>query len=93
VLTKENRMMSMQFDNPINKESQSFIAKMLQKDIVAMDEKTVLLRSTELLQENMRTVANQTKQPTTVEMHDIGDVKILSDGNRYKVTAEGWERQ
>lgn len=84
--------MSMNFDNPIDAEQQAFIKEMFGKDVAAMDDKTVLVNRRQFLQTEMKAVANKTGQPVSLEINDEGEIKTLSDGSRYRVTKDGWEK-
>ena len=66
--------------------------EMFGKDIAAMDQKTVLLNRRMHLQSEMKKVANQTKQPVSLEINNEGEIKTLSDGSQYRVTKSGWKK-
>ena len=80
------------FNKPISDDDKSFIKEMFGKDIAAMDQKTVLLNRRMHLQSEMMKVANQTKQPVSLEINNEGEIKTLSDGSQYRVTKSGWEK-
>jgi len=84
--------MSMFFNKPISDDDKSFIKEMFGKDIAAMDQKTVLLNRRMHLQSEMMKVANQTKQPVSLEINNEGEIKTLSDGSQYRVTKSGWKK-
>jgi len=84
--------MSMSFKNPLTEEDSEFLRERLGDMIEAMDEHTVLLNSKEIKQLEMKEVANRTNQVVTVEVNDLDEVKTMSDGTQYKVTASGWKK-
>jgi len=94
--------MSMNFDNPMNKETRDKITEMIEKgDLpvpVASDEKTLLFDEQLNLQaKKMADLANTAKQPLSVEVNGVdvegnADIKELSDGTKYKVTPRGWQK-
>ena len=84
--------MSMSFDKPISDDDKDFIKKMFGKGVDAMDEKIVLLNHRMHLHSEMKEVANQTKQPVSLEINSEGEIKPLSDGSRYRVTESGWKK-
>ena len=85
--------MSMQFDEPMNEETAKRIKEMFGEKIAVMDDRNVLLEKlAELHQQEMKIVANTAEQPVTVNIHDEGDIVTMSDGTRYRVTAQGWRK-
>ena len=87
--------MSINFDEPVSDEVTDELKRMLGDQVVAQDEKTTLLTQLEdftLLQRRMKKIANMANQPVVVEINDLGDIKTMSDGTRYKVTQAGWRK-
>lgn len=84
--------MSIQFENPMDEETQRRLREWFGPQIAAMDERLVLLNRLELESTKMQDLANRTKGPVVVELHDEGEIKTLGDGTRYRVTAAGWKR-
>lgn len=81
--------MSMSFQNELTEDKQSFVRDILKEQVVAIDERTALLKG-ELLQSKMKQVANELNEPVSVELNEVGEIKTMSDGSRYKVTKQGW---
>lgn len=84
--------MSVSFEDPV---SESVVKKL--KDLfgepVVEDSKTFLLDNIkELRQDRMKALANEAKQPVTVALHSVGEIKSLSDGTKYQVTPKGWQK-
>jgi len=40
----------------------------------------------------MKKIANAAKQPVSIELNDLGEVKTMQDGTKYEVTPNGWKR-
>jgi len=74
----------------MNNEVREKILEMFSEDVAGMDEKTALINKTEFTQRGMKELANIAKQPATLEIHNEGDVKTMSDGTQYRVTPTGW---
>ena len=84
--------MSISFEDPMNDEAREAFYKIFGTEVVAMDERQVLLNKRDFKQSDMKIVANAAKQPAQLEMHGEGDIKTMSDGTRYKVTSRGWQK-
>lgn len=83
--------MSINFNEPVNEETSSFIKKMM--DVQVDDKKTFLTAFDGPIQGAlMKEIANKAGQPITLKIHNVGDVKTMADGTRYRVTSDGWER-
>lgn len=82
--------MSMNFQNPINKEDQDFLKEFFGDKLEAVDEKTALINTQSFHQSEMKKIANRLNQPVEVELNDVDDIKTMADGTRYKVTPTGW---
>lgn len=53
-------------------------------DLVALDGRTALFTI------DGQHITEMKQQAVTVEVNEIGEIKTMSDGTRYEVTAEGW---
>jgi hypothetical protein len=85
--------MAMSFSNPVNDAALAKIAEEFGDKIVTHDRKTFLLDKVEFLnQQVMKEIANTAKQPATVELCGEGDIRVMSDGTRYRVTPDGWKK-
>lgn len=85
--------MSINFNDDLDQERQDAIQKILGVgNIVAKDKKTILSNLREFDRRLMTEVANAAKQPARVDLHGVGEIKTLSDGTRYEVTANGWKK-
>lgn len=85
--------MSMNFQDPVNNEALAKIMEGFGDKVVAHDNKTFLLANVDAInQKLMKEIANAAKQPATVELNGDGDVKVMSDGTRYRVTPNGWHK-
>lgn len=81
--------MSINFNDPINKEAESFLKNLLGKEAI-MDDKTILLNEMEVIsQHEMKELANLAKQPVSLELNKIGDIKEVA-GTKYIATEKGW---
>lgn len=84
--------MSMNFNKPVNDEALSRI-KEIYGDPVANDRMTLLFdKMKEIRQPDMKEIANLAGQPVSVEVHEEGETKTMSDGTRYQVTPKGWRK-
>ena len=84
--------MSINFEDPMNEAAKSMMEELFKDRIQAMDERTALLDKMELQQKAMSELATVAKQPVTAEIHPVGDIKTMSDGTKYEVTADGWRK-
>lgn len=85
--------MSMNFQDPVNDATLKKIAEEFGDKVVTHDRKTFLLNDVGAIHQRlMKQIANEAKQPVAVEMHDQGDIKVMSDGTRYRVTPQGWQK-
>ena len=84
--------MSMNFEKPLTDENQEFLREFIGEDIVALDEKTVLFRTRNVNQQAVSHIADMVNQVATVEINGLGEIKTLSDGSQYQVTAHGWKK-
>ena len=85
--------MSIQFEKPMNEETVEAIKNTFGDKIAVMDDKNVLLeRLSEVHQKTMSAIAKKAKQPAGLNMHSEGDIVEMSDGTKYKVTSQGWEK-
>ena len=80
--------MSIQFERPITEGQQDMVRKLLKTDLV--DDKTALFDAMTVHQQDMKKLANETKQVVSVELNSPGDIKTMSDGTQYKATPQGW---
>jgi hypothetical protein len=94
VISKKGvKIMSIQFDEPMNEESSEMIKKMFGDVVVVSDEQNVLLEKlTDIHQKEMSLLAKTAKQPVTAKMHDDGDIVEMIDGTKYQVTKRGWRK-
>jgi len=84
--------MSMNFTNPVSEEMAARIAEEFGQPVVT-DRKTFLFDNMKQIEGRlMKQIANEAKQPVTVEMHGEGEIKTMSDGTRYQVTPQGWKK-
>jgi hypothetical protein len=85
--------MSMSFHHPVNNEALAKIMEEFGDKVVTHDRKTFLLANVDTInQKLMKEIANTAKQPATVELCNEGEIKTMSDGTRYRVTARGWQK-
>ena len=85
--------MSINFESPMDDTTKNLINKIFGDKVAAYDEKTVLLEGlNKANQSEFKALANVAKQPVTLELHEHGDIKEMSDGTRYQVTSRGWEK-
>ena len=85
--------MSMQFDQPMDKKTSKRIKEMFGDNIVVMDAQNVLLENlSEIHQKQMKVVADTSKQPITMNIHDEDDIVEMTDGTKYQVTPKGWQK-
>ena len=89
--------MSIQFEDAFNDEAREFIRSMMEAkeipELVAKDEKTLLVNGAAAIKvSDMSELARKARQPVTVELNGIGEIKELSDGTRYEVTHKGWRK-
>ncbi len=84
--------MSMNFDNPINKEQQGFIRELLGDKLEAIDEKTALFDAREVFSQDVSKIATKLNQRVTVELNEPGEIKEMSDSTQYRVTPQGWKK-
>jgi len=85
--------MSMQFEQPMDEETEKRVKQMFAGNIAVIDEQNVLLEKlTEIQQKEMSKLAKTAKQPVTVNIHDQGDIVKMSDGTEYQVTKQGWQK-
>jgi hypothetical protein len=84
--------MAMQFDKPVNDEAMAKIVEAFGQP-VATDRKTFLFDNMGAIKQRLMTeIANAAKQPATVEVVGEGEIKVMSDGTRYRVTPTGWKK-
>lgn len=84
--------MSMSFVNPVSAELAAKIAEEFGQP-VATDRKTFLFNRFDAINSKlMKEIANEAKQPVTVEMNGEGEIKTMSDGTQYRVTPQGWKK-
>lgn len=84
--------MSITFDHKINSEAFAKLRNAFGEP-AAQDGRTFLFdEMREIKRSTMSEIAKAAEQPATVELHDKGDIKVMSDGTRYQVTAQGWRR-
>ncbi len=84
--------MSMNFNKPITLEDQSFIREFMGDKLTAIDESSVLFDASIIQGKEMRAIARRLNQVVEVELNESGEIKIMSDGSRYQVTASGWKK-
>jgi hypothetical protein len=84
--------MSLNFHDPMNEQASAFIKKLFEP--TAMDEQQVLLNdlTDKVDQANMKELANLAKQPVTLEINELGEIKEMSDGTKYRLTLQGWRK-
>jgi len=83
---------SMSFERPVNAEAMAKIKEAFGAH-AASDGKTLLFNNmTGFNSRQMTEIANAAGQPATVELHADGDIKVMADGTRYRVTKQGWQR-
>jgi len=81
--------MSIDFEKPMNEEEIDELRKIFGKDLDAVDAETALL-SGNIDCEKTKKLANEINQVVTVELNDVGDIKTMSDGTKYRCTPRGW---
>ena len=82
--------MSMNFDDPMQPETKQRIKKLFGDGLTAIDDHTALFENTQLVRDELKAALQAEKQPVSVEIHEDGDIKTMSDGTRYQVTKRGW---
>lgn len=85
--------MSMSFDRDLTIGQQEILEKFFDdRDayVAAKDARNALFESLEMNSNEMGDLARALKQPVKVELHDIGEVKEMANGDKYKVTSKGW---
>ena len=85
--------MSINFSEEMNEQSSELLKKLFGENLIAMDNKIALIDDMQIKQEEMKELANVAKQPVEVQIHREGEVKIFSDGTRYRVTNKGWIKE
>lgn len=84
--------MSVSTPSPMTAEMMESLRRTLGKP-VARDERTALYdQMAALTSKQGGDMARAQGEPVKVEMHEVGDIKILSDGTRYQVTPSGWKK-
>ena len=84
--------MSITFDRPIDAKTLEAMLKLFGEP-AAVDDRTALYDTLKpIIGRKVSALARTAKQPVTVSFHDEGDIKILSDGTRYRVTPQGWRK-
>ena len=84
--------MSIQFERPMNEETRKMMEEFFRQDIVSMDDRMALINSAMFEAGKLKALANAANQPCTVELHEEGEIKTMSDGTQYRVTPQGWRR-
>lgn len=87
--------MSLNFEHPMNPEAANLLRQLIEQgrlpQPVVQDNRQVLFNdTTRISQKEMAELANAAKQPVTVELNELDEVKELSDGTKYRVTNRGW---
>lgn len=84
--------MSVSFENPLSEEGKSFLHELIGKPVAA-DEKQFLFDNMPTIEPaKMDQLVVLAGQPLVVKLHELDDVKTLSDGTRYIVTDKGWAK-
>lgn len=85
--------MAMSFEQPVN---DATLKKIFEEfgEPVAHDRKTFLFDNmpTTIMQTKMKEIANAARQPAKLEIAGDGEIKTMSDGTRYLVTPQGWQK-
>ena len=77
---------------PMNDEMQEKLKEMFGEPF-AQDERTALMdKLIDIDRKQMTDLANIAKQPISVGIQGVGEIKTLSDGTRYQVTDRGWKK-
>lgn len=85
-------MSSINYQNPLNAEGQSFMEALFGK-AAADDGKSFLYEgAVEINQRDMTELAVKAQQPVTVELYADGEIKTMADGTCYQVTNRGWRK-
>lgn len=82
--------MSINFEEPMSDEARALMKELFGEPDVEDDRHALFSKRLTMVQQDMSKLANVAKQPVTVEVHELGEVKTMSDGTRYKVTPGGW---
>ena len=87
--------MSLNFEHPINPEAVNLLRQLIEEGSlprpIAQDDRQALFNDIpRISQKEMAKLANTAKQPVTVTLNKLDDVKELSDGTKYRVTNKGW---
>ena len=84
--------MSVNFEDPMNKEARAMLKKLFGEP-VAQDEFKQLFnnRMEKIQQQEMKKLANAAGQPVTVELNSIGDRKDVG-GIVYELDEVGWRK-
>lgn len=84
--------MSISFPQPPSPESIEMMERIFGKPVAKSDREFLYDKIQTLEQKQMSELARAAKQPVTVELHDVGEIKTMSDGTKYRVTPTGWVR-
>ena len=82
--------MSINFQQPPSAESIAMMERMFGKPEVKSDREFLYSKLNKIEQAQMSELARTAKQPVTVELHNDGEIKTMSDGTKYRVSASGW---
>ena len=84
--------MSINFDEPISEDVRQTLLERFGMP-VAHDDKTFIYNDLkDLNRSEMTAIANKAKQCVSVELHSIGDTKVIKRVC-YELTAKGWIKQ
>jgi len=84
--------MSINFNDPMNDKARSVIHELFGEPAAEDDRHALFDKIGTIRQQDMKRIANAAKQAATLEIHDKGDIKVMSDGTRYIVTHDGWRK-
>lgn len=87
--------MSLSFERPMNPEAANLLRQMIEQGSlpqpIAQDDRQALFDDIpRISQKEMAKLANAAKQPVTVTLNSLDEIKEMSDGTKYRVTNKGW---
>ena len=82
--------MSINFQQPPSPESIAMMQRMFGEPVAKSDREFLYDKLNTIERKQMSELARAAKQPVSVELHDVGEIKTMSDGTKYRVTPTGW---
>lgn len=82
--------MSMNFKDDIDDHTRSMIDEFFKDKVVAKDNRQVLFNDLLLEKKKIEQIEKSAKQDSNAKYDQLGTIKTLSDGSRYKLKNSGW---